>query len=91
MSFSFKILITDKVRQAGDEYSSDYYKSLNISDEYEFRVYVIAEDSLGFIHKVLAGIWSNDTTDAMLENALSDEFILDKNGNVLFDKYVYID
>ena len=80
--------ITDKVTQADGHYSEKYVKDINISSEYDLRVYVIAENSLGYTHEVLAGCWMSETMDAMLETAIDNEIIYDKDGNILWQKYI---
>lgn len=82
--------ITDDVLQAVDPdgYYCDYSKSFEISREYDFRVYVMAEDSLGYTHEVIAGCWMDDRMEAMAEVAIDNEVIYDKDGNLLWQKYI---
>ena len=81
--------ITDKVLEAEVYYKAKYVKTLEIENynEYDFRVYVIAVDNLGYTHEVLAGCWMDDRMDAMIENVLDNEIIYDKDGNMLWQKY----
>lgn len=80
--------ITDKVMEADGHYEEMYVKDFNISDKYDLRVYVLAENSLGYTHEVLAGCWMDEPMDAMLETAIDNEIIYDKDGNVLWQKYI---
>ena len=81
--------ITDKVLEAEVYYKAKYVKTLEIENynEYDFRVYVIAVDNLGYTHEVLAGCWMDDRMDAMIENVLDNEIIYDKDRNMLWQKY----
>ena len=81
--------ITAEVFEAGDDYNGDYSKSFEVSDEYELRIYVIAEDSLGYIYKNLADCWMESQMDAMVETVMDDVTISDKDGNVLYNGYAY--
>lgn len=82
--------ITDEVMQADGIFEYDYSRSLEISGEYDFRVYVVAEDSLGYIHKDLANCWKNSIMDAKVETILNDVAIYDKDGNALYyNEYEY--
>lgn len=46
-------------------------------------VYVVAEDSLGYIHKVLARHWKQ-SKGAEAEAVYGGEFIYDKQGNMIY-------
>ena len=83
--------ITDKVTQAEDHYSEEYVKSFKMSGEDELRIYVVAENSLGYTHEVLAGCWMDDKMDAMAEVMTDNEIIYDEDGNVLWQKYIIQD
>jgi hypothetical protein len=80
--------ITDKVTEADVSYTEKYEKDIDISDGYDLRLYVIAENSLGYTHEVLAGCWMDDKTEAMVETVLDNEIIYDKDGNMLWQKYI---
>ena len=81
--------ITDKVTEADISYTEKYEKDIDISDGYDLRLYIIAENSLGYTHEVLAGCWMDDKTEAMIETDLDNEIIYDKNGNMLWQKYIW--
>lgn len=81
--------ITDKVTEADISYTEKYEKDIDISDGYDLRLYIIAENSLGYTHEVLAGCWMDDKTEAMIETVLDNEIIYDKNGNMLWQKYIW--
>ena len=62
-----------------------------MSGEDELRIYVIAENSLGYTHEVLAGCWMDGKMDAMADVMIDNEIIYDKDGNVLWQKYIIQD
>ena len=76
--------ITDDVRKSGDSYNTHYVKSFEISQGDELKVYVIAEDSLGYIHKTLTHFWFQSEDGPTAEAAPSIEMIFDKDGNLLY-------
>lgn len=76
--------ITDEVRKSGEEYNTQYIKSFEVSPEDELKVYVIAEDSLGYIHKTLAYYWIESENGAQAETVFGGETIFDKDGNMLY-------
>ena len=80
--------ITDKVTEAEGSYSAQYVKDIDISDGYDLRLYVIAENSLGYTHETLAGCWMDDRMGALVNVELDDEIIYDKDGNILWQKYI---
>ena len=80
--------ITDKVTEADISYTEKYEKDIDISDGYDLRLYIIAENSLGYTHEVLAGCWMDDKTESMVETVLDNEIIYDKDGNMLWQKYI---
>ena len=80
--------ITDKVTEADGSYSAQYVKDIDISDGYDLRLYVIAENSLGYTHETLAGCWMDDRMGALVNVELDNEIIYDKDGNMLWQKYV---
>ena len=55
-----------------------------MSQEDELRIYVIAEDTLGYIHKTLAHFWIQSEDGAVAEAVFGGELIYDKNGNLLY-------
>lgn len=76
--------ITDEVRKSGQNYNTRYIKSFEVSPEDELKVYVIAEDSLGYIHKTLAHYWVESENGAQAETVFGGETIFDKDGNMLY-------
>lgn len=80
--------ITDKIIEAEGHYKEKYEKSFEVSDGYDLKIYIIAENSLGYTHEVLAGCWMEDTMESMKEVLLDNEIIYDKDGNVLWQKYI---
>lgn len=80
--------ITDKVAQADGHYSEKYVKDFKISDTYDLRIYVLAENSLGYTHEALAGCWMDDEKEAMIDTVVDNEIIYDKDGNILWQKYI---
>ena len=80
--------ITDKVAEADGSYSAQYVKEIDISDGYDLRLYVIAENSLGYTHEALAGCWMDDRMGALVNVELDNEIIYDKDGNMLWQKYI---
>ena len=76
--------ITDEVRKSGDSYNTRYIKSFEMSQKDELKIYVIAEDTLGYIHKTLAHFWIQNEDGAVAEAVFGGELIYDKNGNLLY-------
>ncbi len=76
--------ITSEVRKSGEVYNTQYVKSFEVSHDDELKVYVIAEDSLGYIHKTLAHYWVESENGAQAETVFGGETIFDKDGNLLY-------
>ncbi len=76
--------ITNEVRKSGENYDTRYTQKFKVARGDELRVYVIAEDSLGYIHKTLAHYWYETEDGAQAEATLVGEMIYDKNGNLLY-------
>ena len=76
--------ITDEVRKSGESYNTRYVKNFKVTYGDELKVYVIAEDSLGYIHKTLAHYWIESENGAQAETVFSGETIFDKDGNMLY-------
>ena len=76
--------ITDEVRKSGNSYNTRYIKSFEMTQQDELKVYVIAEDTLGYIHKTLAHFWIQSEDGAVAEAVFGGEMIYDKNGNLLY-------
>ena len=76
--------ITDEVRKSGESYNTRYVKNFKVTYGDELKVYVIAEDSLGYIHKTLAHYWLESEDGAQAEAVFGGEMIYDKDGNLLY-------
>ena len=76
--------ITDEVRKSGNSYNTRYIKSFEMTQEDKLKVYVIAEDTLGYIHKTLAHFWIQSEDGAVAEAVFGGELIYDKDGNLLY-------
>lgn len=76
--------ISDEVRKSGEVYNTQYVKSFEVSQGDELKVYVIAEDSLGYIHKTLVHYWIESENGAQAETVFGGETIFDKDGNMLY-------
>ncbi len=76
--------ITAEVRSAGESYHAQYVKTFDVASGDELAVYVIAEDSLGYIHKTLAYYWVESENGAVAETVNGGEMIFDKDGNLLY-------
>ncbi len=77
--------ITEAVNNpSGSYYTKAYKKEISLSQNQAYEVYVIAEDSLGYIHKLRAYAWSNPSSDTDMEIYIGTESIYDKDGNMLY-------
>ncbi len=76
--------ITEEVRKSGESYNTQYVKSFKVTYGDELKVYVIAEDSLGYIHKTLAHYWLEREDGSQAETVFGGEMIYDKDGNLLY-------
>ena len=76
--------ITNEVRKSGEVYNTQYVKSFEVAHGDELKVYVIAEDSLGYIHKTLVHYWIESENGAQAEAIFGGETIFDKDGNLLY-------
>jgi len=76
--------ITDEVQKSGNSYDTRYIKSFEMSQEDELRVYVIAEDTLGYVHITLVHLWVRSEPGAVAEAVFGGELIYDKDGNLLY-------
>lgn len=68
----------------------DFKETYKIPGEDILIIYLVAEDSLGYLHKKLAFTWHHpDINGAIPEPAHSiEEVITDKNGKVLYGKEI---
>ncbi len=76
--------ITEDVELADGGYRTSFKDTYIISRGDELRVYVVAEDSLGFIHKNLAFMWFKNGEGAVAEVIFGGESIYDRDGNLLY-------
>lgn len=76
--------ITSDVGKAGESYDTRYIETFEVSQGDELKVYVIAEDSLGYIHKTLAHYWYENQEGATAETVFGGESIYDREGNLLY-------
>lgn len=76
--------ITEDVHKSANSYNTHYVKSFEMSKEDELNIYVIAEDTLGYIHKTLTHFWFQSEDGPAAEAAPSIEMIFDKDGNLLY-------
>lgn len=83
--------ITNEVKNAGESYETQYVKTFKASYGDELKVYVIAEDSLGYIHKTLAHYWLEQEDGAHAEAIYGGEMIFDKDGNLLYGDKAFIE
>ena len=76
--------ITNEIRKSGESYDTHYVKKLNMALGDELKVYVVAEDSLGYIHKTLVYYWFESEDGSSAEPILGGEMIYGKDGNLLY-------
>ncbi len=77
--------ITDEVRKSGESENMHYTKEFKVPHGDELKVYVIGEDSLGYLHKTLAYYGWLASEGASSEEAIfGGEMIYDKEGNLLY-------
>lgn len=82
-----RVDVTDKVKNA--EGFAEGIVALEFTDTYEavvgdaVNVYVVAEDSFGYIHKALAHFWKK-SGGATAETVYGGESIYDKQGNLIY-------
>ncbi|MBQ2748978.1 MAG: hypothetical protein IJF34_04260 [Clostridia bacterium] len=75
--------ITEEVLQQDGSFSTTYSKTYQVEKEDELRVYVVATDSLGYVHKTLAHQWFNVDGDAT-ETIFGGEEIYAPDGTLLY-------
>ena len=95
--------ITDKIKKhervdkiENGEVDFKFNETYNLSGENSLTIYVVAEDSFGYLHKKIAFSWHHPDIDeavpepahAIVEAMYVGEVILDKNGKVLFGKEI---
>lgn len=76
--------ITEEVRKSGESYNTRYVKNFKVTYGDKLKVYVIAEDSPGYIHKTLAHYWLEREDGSQAETVFGGEMIYDKDGNLLY-------
>ena len=80
--------ITEEVRKTGENYNTHHIQTTDIAPSDDLRLYVIAEDSLGYIHKTLVCYRVENKDGSVTEAVWGGESIYDKNGNLLYgEKY----
>ena len=50
----------------------------------QIAIYIIAEDSFGYVHKTLVHYWMESENESMTETLYDGERIYDKDGNLLY-------
>ena len=73
-----------------------FKETYNLNGENELTIYIVAEDTLGYLHKKIAFSWHHpdinepvpEPAHAIEEAMYVGEVILDKNGKVLFGKEI---
>ncbi len=76
--------ITDAVKRSGNNYIAEYKKKFSLPEKTELAVYVLAEDSLGYIHKERAWGYYQAEGGSVAEAVMTLEHIYDKSGNLLY-------
>ncbi len=78
--------ITDEVIKADGSYHSRFVQTFEAAVGDEIELYVIAKDSLGYIHKCRVSYWYRESDDEEDTPVIStgSELIYDKNGVLLF-------
>lgn len=80
--------ITSEVRKSGENYNTQYVEIFEISSGDKLKVYVMAEDSFGYIHKTLVHYWCEPEDGMPTETVFGGEWIYDSEGNLLYgEKY----
>lgn len=80
--------ITSDVRKSGESYNTRYIETFEVSQGDQLKVYVVAEDALGYIHKTLAHYWYESEDGGQAEAVFGGESIYDSEGNLLYgEKY----
>ena len=95
--------ITDKIKNKGSidkiehgEVDFKFNETYNLTGENSLTIYVVAEDTYGYLHKKIAFSWNHPDIDeaapepahAIEEALYVGEVITDKNGKVLFGKEI---
>ena len=94
--------ITDKIKNKGSidkiehgEVDFKFKETYNLNGENSLTIYVVAEDTYGYLHKKIAFSWNHPDDEAVPEPAHAieeamyvGEVILDKNGKVLYGKEI---
>ncbi len=72
--------VKSKITKDNGYYNIEYNKTMSLSENDELRIYVVAEDNLGYTHKSLLYCW---TTGNEAQEIIVDDSIFDKNGSIL--------
>lgn len=78
--------ITAKVGSDGF-YQQDYHAEFEAGMDDDMIIYIVAVDSLGFIHKDVADHWHESSSGAVAETVYGGEYIYDAQGNLLYGKF----
>ena len=76
--------ITEEVRKSGESYNTRYVKNFKVTYGDKLKIYVIAEDSLGYVHKTLVHYWLEREDGSQAETVFGGEMIYDRDGNLLY-------
>ncbi len=76
--------VTAQIMQSDMDYTTQFSQTFEVAKGEELKVYLVAEDSLGYIHKILAHSWYQNTNGSIAETVYGGESIYDKNGNLLY-------
>ncbi len=76
--------ITSEVGKYDKNYNIRLVEDFEVSQNDELMVYVIAEDSLGYIHKTLVHYYYEPANGATMETVFGGECIYDSEGDLLY-------
>ncbi len=76
--------VTAQIMQSDMDYTTQFSQTFEVAKGEELKVYLVAEDSLGYIHKILAHSWYQNNNGSIAETVYGGESIYDKNGNLLY-------
>lgn len=68
-------------------YQQDYNAEFDAGMDDDMKIYIVAVDSLGFIHKEVAEHWHESSSGAVAETVYGGEYIYDSQGNLLYGKF----
>ena len=79
------IAVVNTVYNFKNANSKNRYQSYDVETGDTLKIYIEAEDSLGYIHKRVAYYWSQNDSGAVADVYYHGEAIYDKDGNMLVD------